>query len=74
MTEREQLIREIEQIPDYLVHKMLEILIEEKHKKFNIDHPAKLRPFGLCEGEFIVPDDFDEPLPEEILQLFENPA
>ncbi len=23
-----------------------------------------LRPFGLCAGEFIVPDDFDEPLLE----------
>lgn len=23
------------------------------------------RPFGLCAGEFTVPDDFDEPLTEE---------
>ncbi len=23
-----------------------------------------LRPFGLCAGEFVVPDDFDDPLPE----------
>lgn len=23
-----------------------------------------LRPFGLCAGEFNVPDDFDDPLPE----------
>ncbi|WP_426582242.1 type II toxin-antitoxin system Phd/YefM family antitoxin [Dapis sp. BLCC M229] len=23
----------------------------------------KLRPFGLCAGEFTVPDDFDAPLP-----------
>ena len=22
-----------------------------------------LRPFGLCKGEFTVPDDFDAPLP-----------
>jgi hypothetical protein len=29
------------------------------------------RPFGLCAGEFTVPDDFDEPLPEEILSAFE---
>jgi prevent-host-death family protein len=26
------------------------------------------RPFGLCAGEFIVPDDFDAPLPEDILE------
>lgn len=28
---------------------------------------------GLCEGEFVVPDDFNDPLPEEIINLFENP-
>jgi len=33
---------------------------------------AEPRPFGLCAGEFTVPDDFDEPLPEEILRLFEG--
>lgn len=31
-----------------------------------------LRPFGLCSGEFIVPDDFDDPLPENIIQEFEE--
>ena len=30
------------------------------------------RPFGLCAGEFTVPDDFDSPLPDEILQGFEG--
>lgn len=30
-----------------------------------------LRPFGLCAGEFTVPDDFDEPLPDSILCEFE---
>lgn len=30
------------------------------------------RPFGLCAGEFTVPEDFDAPLPEEILQTFEG--
>ena len=32
----------------------------------------KLRPFGLCSGDFVVPDDFDEPLPEEIIREFEG--
>jgi antitoxin (DNA-binding transcriptional repressor) of toxin-antitoxin stability system len=31
-----------------------------------------LRPFGLCAGEFTVPDDFDAPLPEDILSTFEG--
>jgi antitoxin (DNA-binding transcriptional repressor) of toxin-antitoxin stability system len=35
--------------------------------------PAEaLRPFGLCAGEFRVPEDFDAPLPEDILNAFEG--
>jgi len=30
------------------------------------------RPFGLAAGEFAVPDDFDAPLPEDILRAFEE--
>lgn len=30
------------------------------------------RPFGLCAGAFTVPDDFDAPLPEEILRELEG--
>ena len=30
------------------------------------------RPFGLAAGTFVVPDDFDDPLPEEILRDFEQ--
>ena len=30
------------------------------------------RPFGLGAGAFTVPDDFDAPLPEEILREFEG--
>jgi len=33
---------------------------------------AQLRPFGLCAGEFTVPDDFDAPLPETVLAEFEG--
>ena len=32
----------------------------------------KLRPWGLAKGEFVVPDNFNEPLPDEILDLFEG--
>lgn len=34
--------------------------------------PLELRPFGLCAGEFVVPDDFDAPLPVEVLSGFEG--
>jgi hypothetical protein len=33
---------------------------------------AQLRPIGLAKGQFTVPDDFNAPLPEDILQTFEG--
>lgn len=35
----------------------------------NLNQP---RPFGLCAGAFVVPDDFDEPLPDDVLSQFEG--
>lgn len=32
--------------------------------------PRSPRPYGLCAGEFTVPDDFDRPLPEDISRPF----
>jgi antitoxin (DNA-binding transcriptional repressor) of toxin-antitoxin stability system len=32
----------------------------------------QLRPFALAAGEFTLPDDFDKPLPENILEEFEG--
>jgi hypothetical protein len=32
----------------------------------------QLRPFGLCAGEFTVPNDFDASLPEDLLSAFEG--
>jgi antitoxin (DNA-binding transcriptional repressor) of toxin-antitoxin stability system len=37
-----------------------------------ISSGKQLRPFGLCAGEFTVPDDFDAPLPEDLLSAFEG--
>jgi antitoxin (DNA-binding transcriptional repressor) of toxin-antitoxin stability system len=33
---------------------------------------AQPRPFGLCAGQFTVPPDFDQALPEDILKEFEG--
>jgi len=40
--------------------------------KINGQNSKQLRPFALCEGNFVVADDFDAPLPEEILSQFEG--
>lgn len=36
-----------------------------------LSNDKQLRSFGLCAGEFTVPNNFDEPLPEGILNAFE---
>jgi antitoxin (DNA-binding transcriptional repressor) of toxin-antitoxin stability system len=33
---------------------------------------SPVRPFGLAAGAFSVPDDFDAPLPDSLLQDFEG--
>ena len=32
----------------------------------------RLRPYALCAGEFQTPEDFDAPLPDEIIEQFEG--
>jgi hypothetical protein len=34
--------------------------------------PPQPRPIGLAQGQFTVPDDFNAPLPEDVLQAFEG--
>ncbi|HEY0372912.1 MAG TPA: type II toxin-antitoxin system Phd/YefM family antitoxin [Thermoanaerobaculia bacterium] len=36
-----------------------------------IDAIRRPRPFGLAAGTFVVPDDFDEALPDDVLRDFE---
>ena len=36
-----------------------------------VEHVRRPRPFGLAAGAFVVPDDFDDPLPEDVLRDFE---
>lgn len=40
--------------------------------KNRIPRSQQLRPYGLCAGELDVPDDFDAPLPDSELGLFEQ--
>lgn len=37
-----------------------------------ITSPREMRPYALCAGEFEVADDFDEPLPDDILSSFQG--
>lgn len=54
-----------------------ESLPEKGHGLLTILPPAEpaageLRPFGLAKGQFVVPSDFNLPLPDEVLRDFEG--
>jgi hypothetical protein len=52
-----------------------EALPEKASGLLTIFAPASLsqsRPIGLAKGQFTVPDDFNAPLPEDVLQAFEG--
>jgi hypothetical protein len=54
--------------PDYpLTNEDIDRIVESYRQQ------NKQRPIGLAKGEFSVPDDFNDPLPDEILDLFNNP-
>lgn len=57
--------------------KLLEpVILSDRHQALVTileDRPSQgLRPFGLAKGEFSVPEDFDAPLPEDVLDDFER--
>lgn len=62
---------EVEKNPFIIQHKIRRKKIKE-NKIVEIEKFKQLRPYGLCKGEFTVPDNFDDPLPEDILNSFEG--
>ena len=75
LTLEQRLLEKIRQLPS---EKMIEVeqlldflLLTQSHQTQN---PENLRPFALCRGEFIVPKEFNDPLPEDIICDFEYPT
>ena len=53
--------------------KRVEVIVVEEERPAEIGAtPPGQRPLGLLRGQFVVPDDFDAPLPPEIQRYF-NP-
>lgn len=59
------LLKEAIRLP--ATRRALVTILDEPVKKVS---ESQSRPFGLCAGEFTVPDEFDDPLPEDIINLF----
>ena len=54
------------------VKTLLELAGSEPDAK-DITRQRQLRPYALCADEFRVPENFDDPLPDDVLQYFEQP-
>ncbi len=65
----EKVITELKKLPPDQQDAIASRLMDELKP---ITNNKQLRPFGLCAGEFTVAEDFDDPLPEEILNTFEG--
>jgi len=72
-------VEEIEKDPHEYLHRVLEgetVVVFEKDWPVAEIRPlpkrAGTRPIGLAKGDFVVPDDFNDPLPDDVLQLFEG--
>ena len=66
---------EVEIDNGHVLPKEADALPEKGSGLLTILHPTALdqpRPIGLAKGQFTVPDDFNDPLPEEVLRSFEG--
>jgi len=69
MTVEQQIIMIIQELPPERQAEVLDFAEFLKQRTIPI---TDCRPSGLAKGDFVVPDDFDDPLPEDILEEFES--
>ena len=69
MLTEERVINVLRELPPEQQAEILDFaeFLKERHGR-----ARSPRPYGLCAGEFQVPDDFDAPLPNSELELFER--
>lgn len=72
-------VEEIESHPGEYLHRVLEgetlVVFQDDRAvaEIRLLPPSReLRPIGLAKGDFVVPDDFDAPLPDDLQATFEG--
>jgi hypothetical protein len=71
MSTIDTIYQEAKALPEGLQKEILEFIKALQASNATSQQPQTgLRPYGLCKGEFKVPDDFNDPLPPEILKDF----
>ncbi len=71
-------LEEMKQDPEGILHRVLDgetLVVTAGDRPVAeirpVERVRRPRPFGLAAGSFVVPDDFDDPLPEDVLRDFE---
>ena len=71
-------VEDVKRDPDGVLHRVLDgetLVVTADDQPVAeirpIERVHRPRPFGLAAGAFVVPDDFDDPLPEDVLRDFE---
>jgi hypothetical protein len=52
--------------------KRVEVIVVEDDVPAELDLASSGRPLGIMRGQFIVPDDFDAPLPDDLQRYFDG--
>jgi antitoxin (DNA-binding transcriptional repressor) of toxin-antitoxin stability system len=72
-------VEDVKRDPSDVLHRVIQgetLVVTEDDRPVAEIRPIrsvrKPRPFGLAAGSFVVPDDFDDPLPEDVLRDFEQ--
>ena len=72
-------VDEVKRDPEGILHRVIdgETVVVTQHDRpvaeiRPVERVQLPRPFGLAAGTFVVPDDFDDPLPEDVLRQFEQ--
>jgi antitoxin (DNA-binding transcriptional repressor) of toxin-antitoxin stability system len=72
-------MEEIKRDPEAILHRVVEgetVVVIASDRPIAeirpIESVRRPRPFGLARGTFVVPEDFDTPLPEEMIRDFEQ--
>jgi hypothetical protein len=61
-------------LPDLSVFegKRVEVIVVEDEVPAELGVAPSGRPLGIMRGQFIVPDDFDAPLPDDLQRYFDG--
>jgi hypothetical protein len=63
---------DVSDLPPTMIEAIESLVRAAREQAQNTSAPATPRPFGWLKGQVEVPDSFFDPLPDELLDLFEG--